>query len=105
MDLALNNLQRLICHKTPQTKPNQTKPKGNVIARLEFELAYFKAAVQQFCHYVMRSRLIVKQRIYSLNIDIILFSYWIIALSGSVRLSFSNVKRLNKLEMMNENDK
>ena len=23
MDLALNNLQRLICHKT---KPNQTKP-------------------------------------------------------------------------------
>ena len=27
MDLALNNLQRLICHKTQQTKPNQTKPK------------------------------------------------------------------------------
>ena len=26
MDLALNNLQRLICHKTHQTKPNQTKP-------------------------------------------------------------------------------
>ena len=26
MDLALNNLQRLICHKTQQTKPNQTKP-------------------------------------------------------------------------------
>ena len=24
MDLALNNLQRLICHKTKQTKPNQT---------------------------------------------------------------------------------
>ena len=23
MDLALNNLQRLICHKTQQTKPNQ----------------------------------------------------------------------------------
>ena len=23
MDLALNNLQRLICHKTKQTKPNQ----------------------------------------------------------------------------------
>ena len=22
MDLALNNLQRLICHKTQQTKPN-----------------------------------------------------------------------------------
>ena len=25
MDLALNNLQRLIRHKTNQTKPNQTK--------------------------------------------------------------------------------
>ena len=25
MDLALNNQQRLICHKTHQTKPNQTK--------------------------------------------------------------------------------
>ena len=24
MDLALDNLQRLICHKTQQTKPNQT---------------------------------------------------------------------------------
>ena len=24
MDLALNNLQRVICHKTQQTKPNQT---------------------------------------------------------------------------------
>ena len=23
MDLALNNLQRLICHKTKQTKPNK----------------------------------------------------------------------------------
>ena len=25
MDLALNNLQWLICHKTKPTKPNQTK--------------------------------------------------------------------------------
>ena len=25
MDLAFNNLQRLICHKTKQTKPNQDK--------------------------------------------------------------------------------
>ena len=25
MDLALNNLQRLICHKTQQTKPNHQK--------------------------------------------------------------------------------
>ena len=26
MDLALNSLQRLIRHKTQQTKPNQTNP-------------------------------------------------------------------------------
>ena len=25
MDLALNNLQRLLCHKPKQTKPNETK--------------------------------------------------------------------------------
>ena len=25
MDLALNNLQRLICHKTQKNKPNQTE--------------------------------------------------------------------------------
>ena len=29
MDLALNNLQRLICHKTHQTKPNQTLNNDN----------------------------------------------------------------------------
>ena len=29
MDLALNNLQRLICHKTQQTKPNQTEKKND----------------------------------------------------------------------------
>ena len=27
MDLELNNLQMLICHKTKQSKPNQTKKK------------------------------------------------------------------------------
>ena len=27
MDLVLNNLQRLICHETHQTKPNQTEDK------------------------------------------------------------------------------
>ena len=29
MDLALNNRQALICHKTQQTKPNQTINKTN----------------------------------------------------------------------------
>ena len=27
MDLALNNLQRLICHKTQTAKPDQLEPK------------------------------------------------------------------------------
>ena len=30
MDLAWDNQQRLIYHKTQQTKPNQTKPYRNV---------------------------------------------------------------------------
>ena len=30
MDLALNNQQRLICFKTKQTKPNQTKPNPGI---------------------------------------------------------------------------
>ena len=32
MDLALNNLQRLICHKTNQTKPNQLLSTGRKFA-------------------------------------------------------------------------
>ena len=47
MVLALNNLQRLICH--------ETQPKVNVIARLEFELAYYDSAVHRFNHYTTRS--------------------------------------------------
>ena len=34
MDLALNNLQRLICHKTQQAKSNQTKSN----AQIKFEI-------------------------------------------------------------------
>ena len=30
MDLALNNIQRLIWHKTNQTKPNQTRKIDNL---------------------------------------------------------------------------
>ena len=32
MDLALNNLQRLICHKTKQTKPSAFYVDAGVIA-------------------------------------------------------------------------
>ena len=35
MDLALNNLQRLICHRTKQTKPNQTNAVGLCCFRYE----------------------------------------------------------------------
>ena len=34
MDLALNNLQRLICHKTQQTNQQQKKKKPYVIYKL-----------------------------------------------------------------------
>ena len=47
MDLALNNLQRLICHKTKQTKPNQTRL-FSVICRI-FVVgrgSYFSAEMQ-----------------------------------------------------------
>ena len=44
MDLALNNLQWLRCHKT--------KFKMNVLAQLELKITYSKAAVQHFSHNV-----------------------------------------------------
>ena len=44
MDLALNNLQRLICHKTHQTKPNQSVAmskyflnNGDFVGQFEFD--------------------------------------------------------------------
>ena len=41
MDLALNNLQRLICHKTQQTKPNQIRILGKkVILRFLFYVSF-----------------------------------------------------------------
>ena len=38
MDLALNNLQRLICHKTQQTKPNHHPPYSPDLAPCDFWL-------------------------------------------------------------------
>ena len=35
MDLALNNLQGLICHKTQQTKPNHFEDPSNNISKNE----------------------------------------------------------------------
>ena len=36
------------------TIPDGINPKVNAIAKLEFELAYVEAAVQNFSHYAMR---------------------------------------------------
>ena len=35
--------------------PNGISPKVNVIARLEFELAYYVVTVQHFSHYTMKT--------------------------------------------------
>ena len=37
MDLALNNLQRLICHKTQQTKPTFQREVCNYVVSFNFE--------------------------------------------------------------------
>ena len=37
------------------TFANSTNPKVNVIARLEFDLAYFEGGVQNFSHYTMET--------------------------------------------------
>ena len=42
MDLALNNLQRLICHKTHQTKPNQTFKTNDEVIFVLGELIFTK---------------------------------------------------------------
>ena len=41
MDLALNNLEMLICHKTQQTKPNQTNFGGYTIRPGNQKYTYF----------------------------------------------------------------
>ena len=40
--------------KRVYTFPKGISPKVNVIAQLEFELAYFEAAVQRYSHYAIR---------------------------------------------------
>ena len=39
MNLALNNLQRLIRHKTQQTKPNQTKMASDTLLSLSGQVS------------------------------------------------------------------
>ena len=48
MDLALNQLQRLICHKT---QPIKHPTKVKVIIQLEYEFAYKNVGVQHVRHY------------------------------------------------------
>ena len=49
MDLALNNLQRLICHKTHQTKPNQSFFK----IPFQFFLSFFLSIVSFFLSFFL----------------------------------------------------
>ena len=44
MDFALNNLQRLICHKTQQTTPNQTLHKYTVYMSKQFYFDQYSLA-------------------------------------------------------------
>ena len=44
-----------LIHRFADTFPNGISPKVNIIARLEFELAYYDVTVQNFIHYSMRT--------------------------------------------------
>ena len=49
MDLALNNLQRLICHKTQQTKRNQT---SNLLSLFVYHYEeYVKENAWKLCNF------------------------------------------------------
>ena len=53
MDLALNNLQRLICHKTHQTKPRGVWgcPRGVMVKAMNCGIVV-REFVLQSCYYV-----------------------------------------------------
>ena len=51
MDLALNKPQRLICHKTQQTKPNTPTSLKNIYTLDEYFLTRIKSA-HYTCKYV-----------------------------------------------------
>ena len=54
--------------------PKSSDPKVNLIARLEFELAHFRVAVQRFSHFTTRTSPLIPEKI-SVHIDII-FVQW-----------------------------
>ena len=62
MDLALNNLQRLICHKTKQTKPNQTseKPSANADLKNSYEKIIMIRRTCEIVYFAVAADLIVK---------------------------------------------
>ena len=53
------------------TFPKGIYPKVNVIARLEFELAYYDSAVYRFNHYIMRTSPCSWERNFSRNFCIV----------------------------------
>ena len=59
MEFALNNLQRLICHKTQQTKPNQTEHPFYLgvgkLTPLQRKGLYFLSFVNKAMSYTVRN--------------------------------------------------
>ena len=50
MDLALNNLQRLICHKTHQTKPTNPQESGFQVEFIYEEPKKIKSNITDICY-------------------------------------------------------
>ena len=48
MDLALNNLQRLICHKTKQTKPNHLSENKTSVSTQCKNVSSYSSSVSSF---------------------------------------------------------
>ena len=57
MDLALNNLPGLICHKTQQTKPNQTEIIiWNYLDYVFLLLSYWRILIHIYFHTVLSEK-------------------------------------------------
>ena len=67
MDLVLNNLQRLVCHKTQQTKPNH----NNILVNLwTFQLTLVNMYLYVYIPYTFTYRLNFEDLIFGQNVGI-----------------------------------
>ena len=90
MDLALNNLQKLICHKTQQTKPTTTILQ--VTTRTYYNLNCFRHVIysQQTCTYpnsaqflTHPSKMFSDQTIFYNNEQFVLFDTFFVYLTST----------------------